>query len=537
MEDERIYWIWLAEALGQGSVAASRLVRRFGSPRAVFENGVGGLEPDHDFGEDTLAMLRQKLHKPSLELASGILARCESRGISVLTFESEEYPAPLRTLRDFPLVLYTVGKLPDCSSRLLTACVGTRKMTDYGRRVAYSLGAGLAFGGAVVVSGMALGADSMALIGALDAGGQVIAVLGSGVDVVYPADHREIYRQIARAGAVISEYPPGSPPVGSHFPVRNRIMSGLSDATVVVEAPQGSGALITAKHAVEQGRVIFAVPGNVGDPGAEGTNALIRDIALPALCAEDILSEFSRLYEKTVSVDACHAAMRDLDLDALSFAAMNRARVGTGGRSNLYGRGSLGGRASDFKVSPREEADRKFRKAHESGSAAQALPKDSEKPQPAAGETPKPERTKAEPAPAPKPAGETPKPEKTKTEPAPAPKRTEKKEGETSRGAVRASQKEKVFEKSEEQSVNSGENFVPAKKIELDMLDESEIKVYNKMKPSVPCLPDELVDAEFSISSVMSALTVLEMAGAVESGGGGYFMRVSPDDLAESPND
>ena len=149
MDDEKVYWIWLAETFGQGSVLASRLIQRFGSPKDIFDGAADSLTVDFDFTEPMLATIRQKLKKPSLDRAADILARCEYKGIDVLTFDSPDYPAPLRSLRDMPLVLYKLGDLPDCTPRLLTTVVGTRKMTDYGRRIAYSLGAGLAFGGAV----------------------------------------------------------------------------------------------------------------------------------------------------------------------------------------------------------------------------------------------------------------------------------------------------------------------------------------------------------------------------------------------------
>ena len=369
-------------------------------------------------------------------------------------------------------------------------------MTEYGRTMAYSLGVGLTYGGSIVVSGMALGSDSMALIGALDAGGQVVAVLGSGVDVIYPREHRDIYRKIVERGAVISEYPPGTPPIGSHFPVRNRIMSGIADATVVVEADARSGSLITAAHAFDQGKKVFAVPGKIGDAGSEGTNNLIRDGALAVLTAEDILAEFEFIYPHTVSVQRAHAMLHGKEMDELSRTAMARTRINTRtetgslGRANYYGSGTYGGRRNEYPV-------------------------------------PAPVSSERVPVPIlrePEPAAEEPAPNKK-----PRPVNVVK--------SFFGLEKDKDERKNDKQRVNSDKKIVPAKKIELDMLDETEIKVYNKMKPSVPTLPDELVDAETSVSAVLSALTMLEMAGAVESGGGGYFVRVQPDDIMQSIND
>ena len=465
--DNRIYWIWLAETFGQGSRTAALLANRFRSAKKIFDGAADTLEPDEDFDEKRIAKIQTKLQSRSLDGAEYILARCENLGVSVVTWDSSEYPRQLRTLPDMPLVLYVRGKLPDCEKNMLTTIVGTRTMTEYGRTIAYSLGAGLAYGGSIVVSGMALGADSMGLLGALDAGGTTIAVLGSGVDVIYPKEHREIYYKIMDKGAVISEFAPGTPPVGAHFPIRNRIMSGLSDATVVVEANLSSGSLITARLAESQGRKLFAVPGKVGEDGAEGPNLLIRDGALPCVCAEDILAEFEFIYNDTVKLHKAHAAMRNFDSKAKSEDAMARMRIGTSYESrNYYGVGSYGGRARDNK----------------------------------------PKITKVEIA-----------RNETKT--------------------IKERIEENKTARDEKKSTENNKKIVEAKKIDLDMLDESEIKVYNKMKANVPTLPDDLVDAETPISTVMSALTMLEMTGAVESGGGGYFMRVVPEDIMQSEND
>ncbi|MGN1346971.1 MAG: DNA-processing protein DprA, partial [Eubacteriales bacterium] len=339
------------------------------------------------------------------------------------------------------------------------------------------------------------------LVGALDFGGQVIAVLGSGVDVIYPREHREIYRKIVATGAVISEYPPGTPPIGSHFPVRNRIMSGIADATVVIEADSRSGSLITAAHAFDQGKKVFAVPGKIGEPGAEGTNALIRDGALAVLTAEDILAEFEFIYPQSVSVQRAHSMLRNMDMENLSRAAMARTRINSrtgAGSANYYGSGSYGGR--------------RYEQSPEAKPAAASLPTVSA-PESIAGSESR-EVGRASDAGGAGGAG------------------GRKKEGRPIH-AVKSFfglESEKKGRKNDRTRENSDEKMIPAKKIELDMLDETEIKVYNKMKPSVPTLPDELVDADTPVGTVLSALTMLELAGAVESGGGGYFMRVPSEE-------
>ena len=480
MENELQYWIWMSELFGAGSSAAAFLIRRFGTAKAVYDCDPAELREDGEISAASLTAIRKKLRNHSLGRAEEILARCDRLGISVLPCDSPSYPDSLRALKDMPMILYVLGSLPTGPRRLMTAVVGTRSMSDYGRRIAYAFGAGLSFGGAIVVSGMALGADSMALIGALDAGGSVIAVLGSGVDVVYPREHIDIYRRILQNGAVISEYPPGTQPAGAHFPVRNRIMSGLSDATVVVEAGIGSGALITAKQALEQGRRLFAVPGNVGEPGTEGTNALLQEGALPAVCAEDVLSEFEMIYSTTVRVSEAHNRLRSLDLDTLSANAMERTRIGVGGKRPPKPT-SYGEKSYDRKLVPDEGFDAEF---------DAVLTRSRENPVP-----------------------------------------------QTEKPAPGEEQKEKVLPISKKQTVNSPQKVIPARKIELELLDETEIKVYNKMKPNVPTLPDELVEDGCPIHSVLSSLTMLEMAGAVESGGGGYFIRTSPDDIMLSEND
>ncbi len=482
-DDVKLYYIWLAEAFGQASTLAVKVMEEAGGPEAIFYGKLNEFQPTDKLSAKEIERAKTVLKTHSLKEAKGICERCNALGIDILTPNMSEYPNALKYLPDMPIVLYVLGKLPNCNENMTTAVVGTRKMTEYGRSMAYSIGVGLTFGGSIVVSGMALGSDSMALVGALDYGGCTIAVLGSGVDVVYPREHYDIYRRIIKTGAVISEYPPGTPPIGSHFPVRNRIMSGISDATVVVEADSHSGSLITAARALDQGKKVFAVPGKIGDAGAEGTNALIRDGALTVLTAEDILTEFEFIYPRTVSVQRAHSMLRGMNMEDLSKSAMARTRIGSRVESaNYYGSGSYGGRLNDRSV---------VQNAKNEPIAKLETPAVVEKFEP--------------------------------------PKNVRK--------SIFGLNKEKSTRKSEKQNENSGKKIIPAKKIELDMLDENEIKVYNKMKPSVPTLPDELVDAETPVAAVLSALTMLEMAGAVESGKGGYFMRVQPDDIMQSEND
>lgn len=218
------------------------------------------------------------------------LARLRPLGIRLLPIDDPAYPPRLRAISDPPYVLFVKGELPPPEQPVI-AIVGARRASPYGRHVAGELASGLARRGIVVVSGMALGTDAAAHEGCLRAGGRTIAVLGSGVDVIYPPEHTQLYERIAAQGAVISEAPPGSPPTRGCFPIRNRIISGLALGVVIVEASEKSGALITADHALEQGREVFAVPGSVNSPESRGAHKLLRDGAKLVESIEDILED------------------------------------------------------------------------------------------------------------------------------------------------------------------------------------------------------------------------------------------------------
>jgi DNA processing protein len=212
----------------------------------------------------------------------------EQQGITVLTWEDELYPRRLKEIDQPPPVLYTRGELVE-TDEWAVAIVGTRRVTAYGRQVTEEIAGALARNGVTVVSGMARGVDTIAHRAALSAGGRTIAVLGNGVDRVYPPENRKLAADIIQQGALISDYPLGTPPEGINFPPRNRIISGISLGVVVVEAGVTSGALITAGFAADQGRDVFAVPGNIMAPQSEGTNRLIQDGAQPLLDPQNIL--------------------------------------------------------------------------------------------------------------------------------------------------------------------------------------------------------------------------------------------------------
>jgi len=353
-EENLIYWIWLADGLGAGSRLGSRLLAEYGSPEAVYKQNftkvVQRLRLHH---KDQIAVHRLFGSKNSgtvlsaarLNIAREILARCREKDIHILPCEDPAYPEALYQLPNKPLVLYYKGTLPVLRSRLRVAVVGTRTMSEYGRNMGYAIGYGLAAGGAVVISGMALGVDSISIAGALDARGTVIAVLGSGADVIYPTEHTTLYHKILQnGGCILSEYPPGTEPDKKNFPLRNRIISGLSDAGVIVEASANSGALITARHLLFQGRRLFAVPGRVGEEGAEGTNDLIRDGSQPVLAAVDVLQEFAYLHQETVSVQKAWQVCFRVDMQSRAIAAMERYQISAKGNRNFEGSRTYGGR-------------------------------------------------------------------------------------------------------------------------------------------------------------------------------------------------
>lgn len=293
MFDKR-YWIWLSLAFDVANAVSDKLVFDFGGdPEAIYHASY--IELKSSIGENTLA-LRSLLDK-DLHRAERILDYCEVNNIGILTQDSRRYPPSLLSIRGKPLVLYYRGSLPDLSDKLAVAVVGTRRVSDYGSNAAYSISYDLAKRGVIVVSGMASGTDGVAHHGALDALGSTIAVLGSGIDVIYPRSNSDLYGELAIHGTIITEYPPHSRPEGWHFPQRNRIISGLSSGILVVEAAEKSGSLITAEHAKKQGRLIYAIPGKVGELTSLGTNNLIRNGAKIVTCAEDILKDFGALYK------------------------------------------------------------------------------------------------------------------------------------------------------------------------------------------------------------------------------------------------
>lgn len=282
------YWLWLSNLSGL-SVRGQRIaLNHFGTPEEAYLSDHVAIEAV----EGLSSRERQALEQKDLQRANDILTDCNQKHIHILTIQDAMYPERLKNIDTPPLVLYYCGTLLPFDSLPAITVVGSRKASGYGLTVAKRMGYQLGQCGAVVVSGAARGVDSLALEGALSAGASVAAVLGNGLDIVYPAEARALYRDIAQHGCLMTEYAPGTPPLAQNFPRRNRILSGLSLGVVVVEAPKKSGSLITAELALEQGRDVFAVPGNIGLEASEGTNALIRDGAALVTCGWDVLREY-----------------------------------------------------------------------------------------------------------------------------------------------------------------------------------------------------------------------------------------------------
>ena len=287
MGEEIFYWLALTLTPGVGGIFIKRLLDRFGTPESVFQAPLQELLQIEGLGEKVAREIQKGPVEKKVEKELYLLKEV---GGKIMTIKDESYPKRLKEIYDPPPLLYIRGDLKE-EDELAVAIVGSRKTTPYGRWITEKMGQELARHGITIVSGMARGIDSHAHWGALSGGGRTIAVLGSGVDMVYPPENRNLYKRIIDQGAVVSEFPMSSPPEGGHFPKRNRIISGLSIGVVVVQAGMESGSLITANYALEQGREVFAVPGNVGSESSRGTHQLIKDGAKLVESSEDILEE------------------------------------------------------------------------------------------------------------------------------------------------------------------------------------------------------------------------------------------------------
>lgn len=287
MADKIEHWLTLNMTPGIGASRCQKLLEHFGSPQAILEANLNELQHVAGIGEYTARQIVSSRDKLDIEKE---ISRIEKQKVSIVTFSDDNYPANLKSIFDPPVVLYVKGKLlPE--DRIAIAMVGTRRPTTYGKMVAEKLSKELAEREVSVVSGLARGIDTSAHKGALSCGGRTIAVLGCGIDICYPPENRALFDEISERGAVVSEFPMGTRPEKMNFPMRNRIISGFSLGAVIVEAGSRSGALITAECALEQGREVFAVPGNIFNLGTKGTHSLIKQGAKLAERCEDIIEE------------------------------------------------------------------------------------------------------------------------------------------------------------------------------------------------------------------------------------------------------
>ncbi len=283
------HWIWLSLRKGLAGQNAVRLLEHFGTPELAHAADQEAYRMVGGLSNATIQSLMNK----SLDQADVVLGDCERYGIQLLTLQDSIYPERLRAIHQPPMVLYWKGRQIAFDNEAAVGMVGSREATPYGVKCAMKLSADLTRKGALVVTGMAQGIDAACVRGALKVGGPVVSVLAGGIDRVYPSYHKNLYEDVAAVGALISEYPPGTDHIGSHFPIRNRIISGLSVGVIAVESARPSGTLLTVNHALEQNREVFAVPGPIDAPQSEGTNRLIQEgCAKLILEADDVLCEF-----------------------------------------------------------------------------------------------------------------------------------------------------------------------------------------------------------------------------------------------------
>ena len=303
------YWVWLSSLSGVGNIIGRNLIDALGSPENIYH------ADSRDYldipGVDKAKI--EKLMNKDIIFANEILANCAQTGCRVVTLQDADYPDRLRNIYDPPLVFYLKGNLPNVDDLPVVGIVGSRNCTPYGINAAETIGKKLSENGIIVSTGLADGIDTAAARGALGGNAPVIGVIGTGPDIVFPSRNRQLFSDVMSSGVLISEYPPGTPGRRHHFPARNRIISGLSLGVAVIEAPEKSGALITAARAIEQGRDVFALPGNIDAPSCKGSNKLLREGAIPFTSAEDIIEEYIDLFSAIKSEEKSNESNKIID--------------------------------------------------------------------------------------------------------------------------------------------------------------------------------------------------------------------------------
>lgn len=282
------YWIWLSLCL---DVASSHLVpalERFGTPKDIYKTPINALKDSFVFTPTELKRLNNK----NLDKVFKIIDECRESKINIVTFDSDRYPQGLRQITNPPACIYVKGRLQNFNELPVICVIGTRKISEYGNLVAWSLSGRLAYGGMTVLSGGAMGGDAAAHEGAMAVGGSTIAVIPCGLNYNYLKTNEFLRKTIADCGCLISEFPPSAPLLKNAFQIRNRLLSALSLGIIVVESPERSGTQITVKHALEQGKDVFVITGRPDDPNYAGSNKLLKDGAKPVFSADDIFEEY-----------------------------------------------------------------------------------------------------------------------------------------------------------------------------------------------------------------------------------------------------
>lgn len=286
-----LHTVWLSLACTPGSESFAKLLNKYKTPSEIFYADSDGIASAVGSKSREFSALCDK----STERAEEIIDFCKNKKVGILTYFDSDFPDSLRKIKNPPVLLYYRGVLPDFKNEFFVSIVGTRHLSDYGRKNTFRIATDIARAGATVVSGMAIGIDGVALSAALAQGKSTVAVIGSGIDVCYPSQHKRLAQEIVKSGCVFTEYAPGTRPQKYNFPKRNRIISALSSAVIVMEGRERSGAVITARYAKEQGRAVYAFPGNVGNSGSEASNLLIKNGAKLLTSADDILRDFEKI--------------------------------------------------------------------------------------------------------------------------------------------------------------------------------------------------------------------------------------------------
>ena len=490
MKQDDLFWIWLSLRLGPNNPAFLDLFRCVGKPYDIYRADAELLEQVSGIKDSVRTALADK----RLSDAQNILSWCRENRVVLCRYGENTYPARLVGLKRPPMILYVQGHIPDLTKKLCVGVVGTRNCSEYGAHTAYKISYELATAGAVIVSGMAKGIDGVAAAGALAAGGYTVAVLGCGLDVVYPKAHAGLMKEIIRRGAVITEYPPFAEPNGKHFPVRNRIISGLSDGALIVEAPAHSGAMITADIASDQGRVIYATPGNVDSERSEGPNRLIRDGAQVVLDGHDVLHPFLNRFQQYLSPERIRRIGKKSEYNPAVFAKLHMP---------------------DYAELARKQGQRTPLAEEDSAGLAEAMTEKLSAALNPAAPAPvafaKPQKAQAK-------QGKK-SLEPTKSVPSVTETENEGKSGDFGPGnrAESVPQNPQAVNIPARASDRSGEA--------LALLSEKYRKIFTDLPMDQPFSPDQIVKLGYSTVDVLTAMTVLEVKGLVRSLPGGLYQR------------